>query len=291
MNRTKFALVTGASSGIGRSIAERLGQSGWQVFAGVRSEAAADEARALHEAIRPVILDVTDGGQIAAAQKVISEATGSTGLQALVNNAGVGVACPIEYQPIADVRRVLETNVIGHVAVTQAFLPLLRRGGGRIVFMSSGAGFIALPMFGAYAASKFALEAVADSLRRDLRPWRLPVINIEPGFVKTRILVNGYRDTTEAFNRLSVEGRAYYAESYRAVQSIQASMLKSALPPERVAATVLKALEARRPRLRYPVGMDAWLARFLRLMPARLADALIAAQGRMAARNADQPAG
>ncbi len=272
----KNVLVTGASSGIGRSIAVRLANAGWQVFAGVRSEKSAAELRTLHEAIRPLTLDITDSGQISAAKKIIGEAAGANGLQALVNNAGIAVAAPQEHQPVELVRRIFETNVIGHMAVTQAFLPLIRAGNGRIVFIGSGAGFIALPFFTAYAASKFAIEGVTDSLRRELRPWHIPVINVEPGTIKTPILDKGFREAEGIFSGLPAEARERYDASFQILRQVLDHELQAAPLPESVAVAVQIALDARRPKHRYPVGTEAWLARTLRLLPTRLVDVMIA---------------
>ena len=165
----KTALVTGASSGIGQACAVRLASSGWRVLAGVRRTG---EAPAGTE---EVLLDVTDPEQIGAAAERVEELSG------LVNNAGIAVAAPLEFLPPDDLRRQLEVNVIGQVAVTQAFLPALRRARGRIVIVGSIAGRSALPFLGAYAASKHALEAVADSLRVELRPFGIAVSIVQPG--------------------------------------------------------------------------------------------------------------
>src|SRR5512133_1136305 len=170
----RTALVTGASSGIGAACARRLESAGWRVFSGVR---AAGDAAAGTE----VLLDVTSVEQIRAATKEIGQ------LDALVNNAGIAIAMPLEFLPLDELRRQLEVNVIGQVAVTQAFLPHLRRSRGRIVFVGSIAGKSALPFLGAYAASKHALEAIADTLRIELRPFGIEVAIVEPGTMATPI--------------------------------------------------------------------------------------------------------
>ena len=166
----RSALVTGASTGIGRATAMRLDAAGWRVFAGVRREADADLLReAGSERLAPLILDVTDAGQIEAAAEEIAARTGSDGLDGLVNNAGIALPSPLETIPIEDFRRQVEVNLTGQVAVTQAMLPAIRAARGRIVFVSSIGGLIAFPMTGAYHAAKFGIEAVGDVFRRELR--------------------------------------------------------------------------------------------------------------------------
>ena len=167
----RSALITGASTGIGRATALRLDAAGWQVFAGVRREADAEDLRrAASERLVPLMLDVTDAGQIAAAAARI-EAEAEGGLDGLVNNAGVAIPGPLETLPIEDFRRQIEVNLTAHVAVTQAMLGSIRRARGRIVFISSIGGRIAFPMTGAYHAAKFGIEAVGDVFRQELRSW------------------------------------------------------------------------------------------------------------------------
>ena len=174
--RTGAVVVTGASSGIGRACALHLAALGLQVFAGVRR---AEDGAALQAAssarLTPMLLDVADETSIRAATDTITAAVGEAGLAGLVNNAGIGVAGPLEFLPLAEFRTQLEVNVTGQLAVTQALLPLLRQGRGRIVNMGSIGGRIAAPFVGPYSASKFALEALTDALRMELRPWGLHV--------------------------------------------------------------------------------------------------------------------
>ncbi len=192
------AVVTGASSGIGEATARHLDSLGFTVFAGVRKPADAERVDAAgSERLRALELDVTDADSVAAAAEKVREATAGTGLAALVNNAGIAVTAPLEFVPIDELRNQLEVNVIGQVAVTQALLPGLRAARGRIVNVSSIGGRIGLPLAGPYAASKFALEAISDSLRRELRHLGVKVVVIEPGGVKTPIWDKG-TDTADA---------------------------------------------------------------------------------------------
>lgn len=279
-------LVTGASKGIGEACAVRLVRDGFRVYAGVRrDEDGLALIRSGGEAIAPLLLDVTDPEQIAAAVGRIADETGERGLQALVNNAGVAVAGPLEFLPIAELRRQLEVNVIGQLAVTQAFLPLLRlsraaSGGdhraGRIVFMSSVSGRSALPFTGAYAASKHALEAAADSLRVELRPFGLTVMLVEPGVIATPIWETSAAAAARTFGDRSPQLEEYYGSALDAMARRVAAGMKGQ-PPEKVADVVAHALTARRPAVRFVVGNDA-RARILmqKLLPTRLRDALIA---------------
>jgi NAD(P)-dependent dehydrogenase (short-subunit alcohol dehydrogenase family) len=274
----RSVLVTGASTGIGRATALRLDASGWRVFAGVRRE---EDAASLREAgsgrLAPLILDVTDAAQIAAAAERVGEAVGEVGLDGLVNNAGIAVPGPLETLPIDDFRRQVEVNLTAHVAVTQAMLPAIRKAPGRIVFITSIGGLMAFPMFGAYHAAKFGLEAVGDVFRQELRPWGIRVAVVEPGSIATPIWERGDREV-EAISGRAGDGHAdLYGEAIVAGREVARKTGERGIPPERVAAKIEHALSARRPRLRYLVGADArgqaFAAKFL---PARLVDWLVA---------------
>jgi NAD(P)-dependent dehydrogenase (short-subunit alcohol dehydrogenase family) len=169
-------LVTGAARGIGKSIVEHLSSRGWDVIAGVRSEQDTEAVtKANPQRISAVILDITNADHIAALNESLPER-----LDAIVNNAGIAVGGAMETLSPDEWRKQLEINVIGQLAVTQAALPRLRKSHGRIVFISSVNGRLSMPLIGAYAASKFALVAAADALRMELRPWKIPVVIIEP---------------------------------------------------------------------------------------------------------------
>lgn len=273
----RAVLVTGASSGIGRAIAVMLRDAGWRVFAGMRSERAVADMCALSEHMVPIRMDVTDVTQIEEARRAIADIVGGKGLQGLVNNAGIGVAGPLEYLPVDDFRRVMDTNVVGQVAVTQAFLPMIRVGHGRIVNIGSGQGFVALPFFSAYAASKFAMEAVTDSLRRELSSWNIPVSIVEPGTTRTPILAKGFDESAKRFAAFPPEGQTKYREMYEIVTLLAERALKKGTAPEVIAGAVRHALESPRPRLRYTVDPEARMARFLRLLPGWLEDVLVRA--------------
>jgi NAD(P)-dependent dehydrogenase (short-subunit alcohol dehydrogenase family) len=267
-------LVTGAARGIGRATALRLAVAGWEVVAGVRR---AEDGEALKaEAtgrVAPVFLDVTDADQVAALDEALPAA-----LDAVVNNAGIVVGGPIEGVPVDDLRRQLEVNVVGQVAVTQAVLPRLRASRGRVVFVSSLSGRVATPMTGAYNASKFALEAVADSLRLELRPWGIRVILVEPAQTDTDMWRKADSTLDEEVAALSPVHRELYAKHIEGFRRTIPRSQRMASPVEGVAATIERALTARRPRARYVVGAGPRVQGILaQLTPTPARDALLRA--------------
>jgi len=287
-------LVTGASTGIGRAVALALARGGFMVFAGVRSE---ESVAQLHDddgklsgasgGIVPLRFDVTDEEAIGRAARTIEERVGPAGLYGLVNNAGVVVAGPMEFLPLDDLRSQLEVNVVGQVAVTQAMLPLLRRAreaqagaasgaaearqaearaAGRIVFVGSISGLVSSRMLGAYAASKFAIEALGDAFRLELEPWGLQVAIVEPGRVRTPIWDKSLGDGEERLTRMPQQVRELYHDTIRAISEGVADVEAGGIEPAGVARAVLHALTARRSRTRYRVGVDAHVVRWLRLV-------------------------
>jgi NAD(P)-dependent dehydrogenase (short-subunit alcohol dehydrogenase family) len=271
-------VITGASTGIGRACALHLDSLGFDVFAGVRREQDADALRADgSERLRPVMLDITDADAIGAAAATVDQAVGERGLTGLVNNAGVAVASPLEFIPIAELRRQLEINVIGQVAVTQAFLPLLRKGKGRVVNIGSIGGRVALPFVGPYAASKFAMEALTDSLRRELRASGIEVSIVEPGGIATPIWDRGLSTADSLRADMPAEGEQRYGRALDVVRKAAADIGRNGLPPQAVADVVTHALTADRPRTRYLVGREAKMrARLAKVLPDRLFDRMIA---------------
>lgn len=249
----RSVLVTGASRGIGRSIVRRLAGSGWNVIAGVRSEhdaeaVAADDS----ERISSVILDIADPGHIAALDDSLGQR-----LDAVVNNAGIVVPGPLEAIRLDDFRRELEVNVTGQLAVTQAVLPRLRRSRGRVVFISSLNGRLAVPMVGAYCASKFALEAVADALRVELAPWHIPVVVVQPAQTDTDMWRTADTMVARTEAAMTPEHRDLYAAHIAGMKKFTGRFQRFAGSADDVAAAVEKALTVRRPRARYLVGFGA----------------------------------
>ncbi len=245
-----IVLVTGASRGIGNTIATHLAAGGWDVIAGVRTDADAARLRAEDSRLTPVMLDVTDENHIAALDQSLPEQ-----LDAVVNNAGVVVGGPMETVPLGELRRQLDINVIGQIAVTQAVLPRLRASRGRVVFISSVNGKIAFPLFGPYCASKFAIEAAADSLRIELKPWGIHVSVVEPAQTDTDMWRTADATVDDTIAAMTDDSpRLYDRHLVGLKKSIPVSQ-KMAVPPEKVAQVVEEALIARHPRARYVVGL------------------------------------
>lgn len=270
-------LITGASTGIGAVCALRLSGLGYRVFAGVRkaSDGAALEGRATGE-LRPVRIDVTDGGTIAAVCLEIGEVVGEEGLAGLVNNAGIVVAGPLEFLPVEALREQLAVNVLGQVLVTQSFLPLLRQGGGRVVFMGSIVGRVATPFMGAYGASKHALEAIGDVFRVELRPWGISVSVVEPGVIETPIWEKSRVRAESLAEDYPAEFDRLYGSRLSAFRDAMSGLVRRPTSPEKVADAVVHALGSGRPKTRYLVGSDARiLALVRRFFPDRLLDWLL----------------
>jgi NAD(P)-dependent dehydrogenase (short-subunit alcohol dehydrogenase family) len=264
----RTVVVTGASSGIGRACALRLAAAGWRVYGGIRT---AEDAPALRKRkIEPLELDVTSSEHIASAAESVGPA-----LDGLVDNAGIAIAAPLELVPLGELRRQLEVNVVGQVAVTQAFLPAIRRARGRIVLIGSIGGRSALPFLGPYAASKHALEAVADSLRVELRPWGVAVSIVEPASIRTAIWAKGAVRADELRDGLGDGGDELYAaavESFRKVALARGP----GTDPDEVAKVVEHALTSRRPKARYLVGREAHIRAWVERLPTRVRDRLLA---------------
>jgi NAD(P)-dependent dehydrogenase (short-subunit alcohol dehydrogenase family) len=262
-------LITGASSGIGEATALRLAGAGWRVLAGVRSDADGERLRAAGgERLEPVTIDITEPATIAAAATEL----GDEPLHGLVNNAGTALAMPLEFLPLDQLRRQLEVNLVGHVAVTQALLPNLRSARGRVVNVGSIAGRSALPFLGAYAASKHALEAVTDVLRVELRPFGIAVTVIEPGTIATPIWRKGGERFQELAGELPPALGELYGERMAAFREAAAAAGQRAEPADDVALVIERALTADRPKARYVVGRDARRRARVERLPAGLRD-------------------
>lgn len=263
-------LVTGAGRGIGEAVATRLAAAGWRVHAGVRDEASAGRLRAAHDLLLPLPLDITDADQVHALDALLPDR-----LDAVVNNAGIGVLGPLETVSAADLRRQLEVNVVGTLAVTQAVLPRLRASAGRVVLVSSTGGRVPVPMEGAYCASKFALEGMADVLRVELRPWRIAVSVVEPGPTDTGPWreIDRMLDDMEA--GMTTEQRELYARHTAGMRRLVTTLRPRTVPADTVARTVERALTARRPRARYAAGVQARAMLTMgAVLPTRLGDAV-----------------
>ncbi len=277
-------LITGASTGIGRACAERMAKRDFRVFCGVRKESDATDLRAGDNPnLVPVYIDVTDSDAITRARSEIEATTGEDGLFGLVNNAGIAVGGPLEALTLDEIRHQFEVNLFGQIAVTQAFLPLLRQGQeihghlGRIVNMSSMAGKVGQPLVGPYCASKHALEAITDSLRRELTEQKIFACAVEPGVIQTPIWDKGREAADENIDRLDPEMQALYGESVHRLRRVLDTVSDKGVAADRVAKAVQHALTARRPKLRYPVGTDAKMSiAMARWLPGRWFDRAIA---------------
>ncbi len=275
-NPPRNVVVTGTSTGIGRATVRLLASEGFRVFAVVRRE---EDARSLreegHENLTPLRFDVTDDAAIELSAKDVEAEVGAAGLSGLVNNAGIGFGGPLEFADVDEIRAGFEVNVFGPVAVTRAFLPLVRRATGRIVNVSSGAGKVSTPLLGPYCASKFALEALSDALRVELRTAGIFVSVIEPGFIDTPMQTKGRSEAERRQAALPADAPAYYQGAMTKLREQFERFGTNATPPEAVAKAIHRALTASRPRTRYTVGTDAkLLAPLSRLLPDRAKDAI-----------------
>jgi len=259
---------------MGKACAVRLARGGFTVFAGVRKERDADALRAEGSPrIVPVMLDVAKDATVAEAAREIAESVGSSGLAGLVNNAGIAVSGPIELIPLDDLRRQYEVNVFGQVAVTQAFLPLIRAARGRIINVGSVGAKFALPFFGPLNSSKAAFESINDSLRMELRRWGIRVVLVSPGSIRTAAEAKLVAESEAVVSSFSAEGQARYAASYRAFVHAMLALEAHGAGPELMAETVHRALTVRSPKPRYPVGPKSRLLPLLFAgLPARVAD-------------------
>ncbi|MGH7468523.1 MAG: SDR family oxidoreductase [Longimicrobiales bacterium] len=273
----RSVLITGASKGIGQACAFHLAGRGYLVFAGVRRDADGAALRAqVGEQLVPLLLDVTRPDQIARAADAMKDRLGNRGLDGLVNNAGIALAGPLEFLPLAELREQLEVNVIGQVAVIQAVLPLIRLSRGRIINIGSISGRSALPMTGAYAASKHAIEALTDALRVELMPWNIQVALVEPGVIATPIWHTSIAAAERIMKNLPAAAFEYYGAIMNALKQDVTKRSQQGRAPDRVALVVQHALEARKPRTRYVVGRDARMRLLLESMPDRWRDRVIA---------------
>ncbi|HMN69813.1 MAG TPA: SDR family oxidoreductase [Bdellovibrionales bacterium] len=267
-------LISGASTGIGRASAIHMARLDHSVWAGVRTQKSFDEISRLNvRGLHPVFLDVCDEASIVACLRLIGKEAGI--LHALVNNAGIAVGGPVEGVPLQDWRRQFEVNLFGQIRVIQAALPMLRESKGRIVNLSSISGKVAAPFLGPYAASKYAFEAVSDSLRRELAPLGVSVSVVEPGPIRTPIWDKGLADIRVD----TAETEAVYGGRVARFMKRLEQNAAAAAPVSVVVETIAEALTSARPRPRYPVGRGISLAIALtRALPDRWLDRLISSK-------------
>ncbi|MGH3643783.1 MAG: SDR family oxidoreductase [Mycobacterium sp.] len=272
-DRHQLVVVTGASTGMGAATARELASRGYLVFAGVRRDVDADALRA--DGIEPHILDITDESHVAAIADRVADDPLRRPLRALINNAGIAVNAPVETLPIAEWRNLFEVNLFGHIAMTQALLPALLQSSGTVVNISSVGGKFAMATYGPYAASKFALEAASDSLRREVGPLGVKVVVVEPGAVKTRMAEHAVAGADGLNATMSTDQLHRYAALTAAISAQQLSATKKGVPVERAAKVIAKAATASNPRTRYTTGPEAALLWLTRVVPDRLLDRIL----------------
>ncbi len=274
-----WVFITGAFSGIGRASATRLRKDGYRILAGMLDEQQqADflEGPDPTDGMVPVIIDISSQESIAAALARVSAELGAEGLAGLVNNAGIALAGPIEFLPVDTLRRQLEVNLIGHFAVTQAFIPLVRKGKGRIVNMGSVSSRVSNLFLSPYAMSKHALKAFNDSLRMELAPWGIKVSLMEPGNVATSIWETAFKEVDRFVAALPPEGERLYGGMIRTMMATMGTKGKPRITAAVVAGKVLHAIGSKNPRAYYPIGMDRWIKVTLnRCLPPFLYDRFI----------------
>ncbi|MFI5571229.1 SDR family NAD(P)-dependent oxidoreductase [Streptomyces sp. NPDC051740] len=275
----ELMVVSGAATGIGAATAHALASMGFHVLAGVRTGEEADAVRA--DGVEPVTLDITVPQHIEALARRIADDPEQRPLRALVNNAGIEINAPVEVLPLELWREQFEVNLFGHIAVVKQLLPFLRRSRGRIVNISSVGGVAALPIFGAYAGTKFALEAASDALRREVKAQGIQVVVVQPGGVRTEMAAHS-GDTSLGFaDRMSPEHQRLYGDLVRSTVASNTAFLKRAMPAEKAGARIAEVVTKARPRTRYTLGMDAaFTVPLARHLPDRLMDRVLSASHR-----------
>jgi NAD(P)-dependent dehydrogenase (short-subunit alcohol dehydrogenase family) len=282
-NESGAVVVTGASTGIGRATALFLDKKGYRVFAGVRKQADAKSlAEEASDRLTPITIDVTKDRSIAAAKQRVAKAVGKDGLVGLVNNAGVGGGGPIEFMDLKDLRDTLEVNLVGQVAVSQAFIPQLRKTKGTIVFIASIGGRIASPFMSPYNTSKFGIEALGESLRAELAPWEIDVAVVEPGSIDTEIWGKGADTMKDRVSKMAPNERRLYGKQLSRFGEVLTETASRGIPAEKVAKVIHKAISSDNPKHRYLVGRDAKIgARLKGTLPDRTFSKLISRQVKM----------
>jgi short-subunit dehydrogenase len=292
--RGSTILITGATQGIGRHAALALTARGHRVIASGRSREALETLKLQERSIDTVQLDVTDVASVADATREVDRLTDGRGIDVLVNNAGYGVVGPLAEIEGARLREQFEVNVFGLMSVTRAFLPkMMARGSGRILNVSSVSGRMSMPLFGAYHASKWAIETMSDSLRMELRPFGVHVILIEPGTIRTEFVDRSKREASA----VETPGSPY-APIYARLDKVAEQLMAQAVGPEVISRAMIRAVEARRPRPRYVAPLHAKIGLMLvRAMPTWLTDAILmrisglsALQRKAAGSSGDEPA-
>lgn len=271
MIKSKTILITGASSGIGRYIVETLAARGHFVFAGYRDPKDALEIKKINpEKIQPILLDITSEESISQAKKVINE-TGRE-LDVLFNNAGLALGGPLEAISIESIKKLYEVNFFGCVKMIQNFLPLLRKSQGRIINISSISGLLVNAFLIPYSSSKYAVEALSDGLRRELKLQKIKVVIIEPGSIKTPIWKKS-TNWSEEIMQSRPDILALYQPAVDNFLKFLRLNAKRAAELSKLKRAIIRAVESQRPKARYQAYFTNWLlAMFVKLMPAKFID-------------------
>ncbi|MBM6996515.1 SDR family NAD(P)-dependent oxidoreductase [Paenibacillus sp. DXFW5] len=273
----ELVVVTGTSSGIGRATAEQLAAEGFHVLAGVRRQEDADKIK--RQNIEPVIVDVTKVDTLKALAERVEQDPLGRPLRAVVNNAGIAVNAPLEMVPLDEFRRQIEVSVIGQVAVIQALTPALLNSGGRVVNIGSLGGKVSMAGFGIYSAAKYAMEAINDSLRREMSSFGLKVIMITPGGVSTGLTEQGIATAERLAKLMTPDQHRRHDRLFDAVKAQAEMWAKDGIRPEKVAAVISRAIHEKKPRTRYTAGRDsALLTRLVRILPDKLLDRMLCSQ-------------
>lgn len=273
----EIVVVTGTSSGIGRATAERLAAEGFHVLAGVRRQEDADKIN--RENIEAVIVDITNVDTLKALAERVEHDTLGRSLRAVVNNAGIAINAPLEMIPLDELRRQIEVSVIGQVAVFQALTPALLNSGGRVINIGSLGSKVSMPGFGVYSAAKFAMEAINDGLRREMTSFGIKVIMITPGGVSTGMSEQGITTAERLAKLMTPDQHRRHDRLFTAVKAQAESWATNGIQPEKVAEVISRAINDRKPRIRYTVGRDsALMTRLARFLPDRLLDRMLRSQ-------------
>jgi len=270
----KSIIITGASTGIGEAIAVHLAKQGYKVYAGYRKEADAEKLKLACGNIVPVKLDVCSAEEIENVRLLVEK--NEKECIALINNAGIAVAAPLEGVPMEDFRKQLDINVHGLLMTTQAFIPILRKTKGTIIHIGSIAGKVSAPFLGPYSASKFAVEAISDALRMELRPWGIKVICVEPGSIQTPIWDKSLEASTDMENRISEDIKSLYQQQILTIRKMSKKIEARGIPAQKVAEVVEKIIKSSNPKARYVIGLDAKIQKILKwLLPDKWLDKIL----------------
>ena len=271
----EIVVVTGTSTGIGAATARELAKRGFYVLAGVRTKVDMDSVRDTN--VEPIMLDITDESHIAALVKRVAQDKERRPLRALINNAAIEINAPVEVLPLSEWRRQFEVNVLGQVAMIQALLPELFKSKGTVINISSIGGKVAMGGYGPYAATKFALEAVSDSLRREVEQLGVNVVVVEPGAVTSEMSKKVRSNAERITSEMTAEQRGRYGKGMNAMVSQAESYIDKAVSAEKAGKTIADILHKKRPRTRYTIGRDAaMLSVLIKYLPDRILDRLIA---------------